>query len=141
VGDRYVMELLLENDWMLGGESSGHIIDLRYNTTGDGLMAALQVLSILSKAKKPLSALLDIEKMPQLMVNVPLNKKLDANDMSLLIEDVSFVEKSLADEGRVVLRPSGTEPVLRVMVEAKTESLTKEWVNYLVAKIKEKLSN
>ncbi|WP_395946221.1 phosphoglucosamine mutase [Caedibacter taeniospiralis] len=141
VGDRYVMELLLENDWMLGGESSGHIIDLRYNTTGDGLMAALQVLSILSKAKKPLSALLDIEKMPQLMVNVPLNKKLDANDMSLLIEDVSFVEKSLADEGRVVLRPSGTELVLRVMVEAKTESLTKEWVNYLVAKIKEKLSN
>ncbi|WP_119329406.1 phosphoglucosamine mutase [Cysteiniphilum halobium] len=139
VGDRYVMELLLENGWALGGESSGHIIDLRYNSTGDGLMAALQIFALLTKVNKPLSALVGIQKMPQLMVNVPLTKKLDANDMSLLIEDVSFVEKTLGNDGRVVLRPSGTEPVLRVMVEAKTVDLTKEWVEYLVEKVKEKL--
>ncbi|WP_151192847.1 phosphoglucosamine mutase [Cysteiniphilum sp. JM-1] len=140
VGDRYVMELLLENDWALGGESSGHIIDLRYNSTGDGLMAALQILALLTKTNKPLSMLADSQKMPQLMINVPLTKKLDANDMSLLIEDVSFVEKTLGDHGRVVLRPSGTEPVLRVMVEAKTVDLTKKWVDYLVEKVKEKLN-
>lgn len=141
VGDRYVMELLIENNWALGGESSGHIIDLRYNTTGDGLMAALQVLAFLSKAQQPLSALINIQKMPQLMVNVPLTKKLDANDMSLLIEDIRFVEKILSDDGRVVLRPSGTELVLRVMVEATTIELTKQWVNYLVKKVKEKLNS
>ncbi|WP_440993913.1 phosphoglucosamine mutase [Cysteiniphilum litorale] len=140
VGDRYVMELLLENNWALGGESSGHIIDLRYNSTGDGLMAALQILALLTKTNKPLSMLADSQKMPQLMINVPLTKKLDANDMSLLIEDVSFVEKTLGDHGRVVLRPSGTEPVLRVMVEAKTVDLTKKWVDYLVEKVKEKLN-
>ncbi|WHN65142.1 phosphoglucosamine mutase [Cysteiniphilum sp. QT6929] len=140
VGDRYVMELLLENNWALGGESSGHIIDLRYNSTGDGLMAALQILALLTKTNKPLSMLADSQKMPQLMINVPLTKKLDANDMSLLIEDVSFVEKTLGDDGRVVLRPSGTEPVLRVMVEAKTVDLTKKWVDYLVEKVKEKLN-
>lgn len=141
VGDRYVMELLLENNWALGGESSGHIIDLRYNSTGDGLMAALQILALLTKENKPLSALVGIQKMPQLMITVPLIKKLDANDMSLLIEDVSFVEKALGDDGRVVLRPSGTEPVLRVMVEAKTVDLTKKWVDYLVEKVKEKLNS
>lgn len=140
VGDRYVIEILLENNWVLGGESSGHIIDLRYNTTGDGLMAALQVLAVLSQLQQPLSTLLEIKKMPQLMINVPLDRKLDANDMSLLIEDVSFVEKSLGDNGRVILRPSGTEPVLRVMVEAKTETLTRKWTNYLVLKAKEKLN-
>ncbi len=140
VGDRYVMELLLENNWTLGGESSGHIIDLRYNSTGDGLTAALQILALLTKVNKPLSTLISSQKMPQLMVNVPLTKKLDANDMSLLIEDVSFVEKTLGSDGRVVLRPSGTEPVLRVMVEAKTVDLTKKWVDYLVEKVKEKLN-
>lgn len=140
VGDRYVMELLLENNWTLGGESSGHIIDLRYNSTGDGLTAALQILALLTKVNKPLSTLMSSQKMPQLMINVPLTKKLDANDMSLLIEDVSFVEKTLGSDGRVVLRPSGTEPVLRVMVEAKTVDLTKKWVDYLVEKVKEKLN-
>ncbi len=139
VGDRYVMEKLLQNNWMLGGESSGHIINLHYNTTGDGLMAALQVLAILSQTNQSLSSLIDVQKMPQAMINVPLTRKLDANDMSLLIEDVSFTEKALAEDGRVVLRPSGTEPVLRVMVEAKSQELAVEWVNYLVEKVKQKI--
>lgn len=139
VGDRYVMELLLENGWLLGGESSGHIINLRYNTTGDGLMAALQILTVLSEVREPLSKLLDNHKLPQRMINVPLNQKLNSDDMNLLIKDVNFVRKNLGSDGRVVLRPSGTEPVLRVMVEARTDVQVQEWLHYLVAQVKKKL--
>ena len=139
VGDRCVMEVLLQKKWHLGGEASGHIINLRYNSTGDGVMTALQVLAILSKLDRPLSELIGVKKMPQIMINVPLTRKLGADDLSLLIEDVSFVERQLGDEGRVVLRPSGTEPVLRVMVEAVSVELARKWVDYLVEKSQIKL--
>ncbi len=139
VGDRYVLEQLNLLGWKLGGEASGHVINLNYNTTGDGLLAALQLLAVLSQREQALSALSAVKKMPQVMINVPLSRKVDADDMSLLIEDVSFSEKALSDSGRVVLRPSGTEPVLRVMVEAKDKKLASKWAEYLVEKVKEKL--
>ena len=139
VGDRYVMSLLKKNQWSLGGEASGHIINLNYNSSGDGLITALQILSILSRTQRPLSALAVIKKMPQVMINVLLSRKIDAADMSLLIEDVSFAEKQLSESGRVVLRPSGTEAVLRVMVEADTSEKAQKWAEFLVEKVKEKL--
>lgn len=139
VGDRYVLEQLNLLHWKLGGEASGHVINLNYNTTGDGLLAALQLLAVLSQREQALSALSAVKKMPQVMINVPLSRKVDADDMSLLIEDVSFSEKALSDSGRVVLRPSGTEPVLRVMVEAKDKKLASKWAEYLVKKVQEKL--
>ena len=139
VGDRYVVEKLLKNRWHLGGEPSGHIVNLKYNSTGDALMATLQVLSIISKTGKCLRDLVNIEKTPQVMKNIPLTRKLDAGDMSLLIPDISFVEKELMDIGRIVLRPSGTESVLRIMVEAKDIELAKKWTEYLERKIKNKI--
>lgn len=139
VGDRYVMEQLTTRGWHIGGEASGHIINLHYNTTGDGLMAALQMLAIFSQDTRKVSEITSITKMPQIMINVPLKSKLDGDDMSLLFDDVVHAEKSLGDRGRVVLRPSGTEPVLRVMVEADEYALAEQYVNYLVEKVKEKL--
>lgn len=139
VGDRYVMEQLTTKGWSIGGEASGHIINLHYNTTGDGLMAALQMLAIFSQDNRKVSEITSMTKMPQIMINVPLKSKLDGDDMSLLFDDVVYAEKSLGDRGRVVLRPSGTEPVLRVMVEADEHTLAEQYVDYLVGKVKEKL--
>ncbi|MFZ9035210.1 MAG: phosphoglucosamine mutase [Francisellaceae bacterium] len=139
VGDRYVMEMMLDNGWCLGGEASGHIINLNFNSTGDGLMAALQVLAVISQRKASLFDLCRIKKMPQVMINVPLLRKIDAQDLSLLIEDVTFVEKAMAADGRVVLRPSGTENLLRVMVEARDDRVAQKWAHYLVDKVKEKI--
>ena len=139
VGDRYVLELLTKHHWNLGAEASGHIINLHYNTTGDGLLAGLQILAVMTKTGKSLSELVNIQKMPQVMINVPLANKIGADDLSLLIQDVSFVEKNLKNNGRVVLRPSGTEPVLRVMVEAKQKADANHWAEYLAQKVKQKI--
>ena len=139
VGDRYVLELLTKHQWSLGAEASGHIINLHYNTTGDGLLAALQILAVMAKTDQSLSDLTHIQKMPQVMINVPLIRQVGADDLSLLIQDVSFVEKNLKNNGRVVLRPSGTEPVLRVMVEAKHKADAKHWADYLVQKVTQKI--
>lgn len=139
VGDRYVMEQLSAKGWFIGGEASGHIINLHYNSTGDGLMAALQMLAIFSHDQRKVSEITHVEKMPQMMINVPLKSKLDGDDMSLLFDDVVYAEKAMGERGRVVLRPSGTEPVLRVMVEADEYSLAQQYVDYLVNKVKEKL--
>lgn len=120
VGDRYVIERLLQLKGTLGGESSGHIICLDRTTTGDGLISALQVLEAMVNSGRSLSELVnDMELYPQRLVNVPLIKGVDVLDSPLLKDAVSEVEHELGDFGRVLLRPSGTEPLLRVMVEGR----------------------
>ena len=135
VGDRYVLELLRKYNWSLGAEASGHVINLYYNTTGDALLTLLQILAIMAKTDKSLSDLSNIQKIPQVMINVPLRHQLDSSDLSLFIQDVRFVEKKLKNNGRVVLRPSGTESVLRIMVEAKYKADAQYWAEYLVGKV------
>ncbi len=124
VGDRYIMERLTAEDWILGGEPSGHIICLDRTTTGDGVVSALQVLAEMHVTGKSLAALCEgVEKFPQILVNVPLNDRLAAEVMqeACVVEAVSEAESSMGDEGRILLRPSGTEPLIRVMVEGREE--------------------
>ncbi len=118
VGDRYVMEMLLKENGVLGGEGSGHIICLDRTTTGDGIVAALQVLSEMQVSGKSLAELKSgMQKYPMELVNVRVAKKVDINKFDSIKKAVAAVEKKLGDNGRVLLRASGTEPLIRVMVE------------------------
>ena len=120
VGDRYVLELLRESGGTIGGETSGHMIVLDQTTTGDGLICALQVLSVMQQTGKKLSDLASgMPKYPQTMVNVRVAKKMNPDDSSIIRNAVVEAEGKLADTGRIVLRASGTEPVIRVMVEGQ----------------------
>ena len=123
VGDRYVLETLSETGGIIGGETSGHVICLDRTTTGDGLIAALQVLAVMRRTGKTLSELASgMAKFPQTMVNVRTEKSLDPSKSSKIRDAVCEAEGELADSGRVVLRASGTEPVIRVMVEGENAS-------------------
>ncbi|HHF7367582.1 TPA: phosphoglucosamine mutase [Legionella bozemanae] len=127
VGDRYVLEALREKDWKIGGETSGHIVCLDKTTTGDGIVAALQVLSIMVKQGKTLQQLIEgINLLPQSLVNLKTNYATLLAEHSQVIDVVRALESSLNGEGRVLLRPSGTEPLLRVMVEGMDESIVKQ---------------
>ena len=118
VGDRYVMEMLQEYSWNLGGESSGHIICLDRTTTGDAIISALQVLQILVTTQKSLrEAKSGMKKYPQILINVPVSSKIDIENTPNIQQAVKDAESDLSDSGRVLLRPSGTEPLIRVMVE------------------------
>ena len=120
VGDRYVLEMMREKGWPLGGESSGHIINARLSTTGDGIVAALQVLQALQESGEPLAALKTrMRKFPQRMINVRVGKDAAAAAHPDILEAVAQTEAQLGKHGRVLLRPSGTEPVIRVMVEGE----------------------
>jgi len=122
VGDRYVMEKLVQNDWRLGGEASGHIICLDKTTTGDGIIAALQVLDALIDAQQTLTeACAEMSIYPQTMINVPISKRIDLQHSAQIQDAVATAEAELAESGRVLLRPSGTEPLIRVMVEGQDE--------------------
>ena len=118
VGDRYVLEMLQQKHWELGGESSGHIICLDRTSTGDAIVAALQVLEVLVDQGIDLKeAKHGMSKYPQTLVNVPIQQKIDIEKSKGIKEAVNDAESQLADRGRVLLRPSGTEPLIRVMVE------------------------
>ena len=120
VGDRYVIELLRERKWLLGGENSGHIICLDKHTTGDGIVSALQVLTAMRESGKSLAELTaDLAMYPQVLLNVAVPKGFDWKKHQGIADAQSRAERSLAGRGRVLLRPSGTEPVLRVMVEGE----------------------
>lgn len=124
VGDRYVLEVLQERGWQIGGEGSGHLLFLDKHTTGDGIVSALQVLSALKRCGKTLRQCTeDIAMYPQTLINVKVKPGFDWQRNAAIVEEKTVVERELGDAGRVLIRASGTEPLLRVMVEAKTASL------------------
>lgn len=132
VGDRYVLEALHQNGWYFGGESSGHLLCLDCHTTGDGIIAALQVLTAVVRSGKTLRELThDLKMYPQVMINVPLKPSLDWQNHAELQRVRAEVEAELGDRGRVLIRASGTEPILRLMVEAETHELAKRGVERL----------
>ncbi|KJS04664.1 MAG: phosphoglucosamine mutase [Gammaproteobacteria bacterium BRH_c0] len=124
VGDRYVIESMRKNGWKLGGESSGHIVCSDLTSTGDGIVAALQVLKAMSETGKTLAELSrQMEKLPQVMINVRMKEKVAVVDLPEIRAAVVEAEAALAGNGRVLLRPSGTEPLIRVMVEGVDQEL------------------
>jgi phosphoglucosamine mutase len=134
VGDRYVLEMLHEKGWRFGGENSGHILCLDCHTTGDGLISALQVLAALSRSGKSLAeAGSDLVLFPQVVKNVKLSEKTSWQTNPALQDAVSAAETRLAGRGRVLLRPSGTEPLLRVMVEGEDAALVEKLASDIAA--------
>ena len=134
VGDRYVMQELKERGWVLGGESSGHIICLDKTTTGDGIIAGLQVLAALMQSQRPLSELKSgMSKYPQHLINVPVANRVDLASNTRVQQAVLELENQLGQQGRVLLRPSGTEPVIRVMVEGEDSSMVASLAKELAA--------
>lgn len=124
VGDRYVLQMLRETGGILGGETSGHLLSLDKATTGDGLVAALQVLAVMRQSRKGLAELAaGMQRFPQKMLNVRVAQRFDATSDPRVATAVEAAEAALAGRGRVVLRASGTEPVIRVMVEAEEEEV------------------
>ncbi|PPC89493.1 MAG: phosphoglucosamine mutase [Methylobacter sp.] len=137
VGDRYVMEMLLEHKGVIGGENSGHIICLDRTTTGDGIISALQVLVAMHESGKNLNELKSgMHKYPQVLVNVKTSKKINPDDNEDIKKAVAAVEKKLGKNGRVLLRASGTEPLVRVMVEGQDVLSVKEYANELAEAVK-----
>lgn len=138
VGDRYVLEALRESGGIIGGETSGHMICLDKTTTGDGIISALQVLAVMEKTGKPLSELAaGMPKYPQKMINVPTEQRLDPASSASIQDAIAAAEGELKDSGRVVLRASGTEPVIRVMVEGEDEQQVLKLAERLAAVVAE----
>ena len=142
VGDRYVMEELLAQNWRLGGENSGHIICLDRTTTGDGIIAALQVLAAMVESEQGVGDLLaSMEKYPQILINVQLDKQMDVMSLPPVQDAMRAAEQQLADTGRILLRPSGTEPLIRVMVEGQDSTVVEQVANDLAAVVRSSLSS
>lgn len=134
VGDRYVLEKLQEKGWLYGGESSGHLLCLDYHTTGDGIIAALQILTAMRHHGSLLRDLVaDLTMYPQKMVNVAWEQGRDWKQCAALVTAKEQLEAELGQNGRVLIRPSGTEPLLRLMVEAKDELLVNTGIDRLLA--------
>ena len=134
VGDRYVIEMMRDKGWSLGGENSGHIVCSNVTTTGDGIIAALQVLLAITTLGVPLhKAKKGMQKLPQTMINVHMAKRIDVNADATIQSAVAQIEDKLAGTGRVLLRPSGTEPVVRVMVEGQNKNQVKELAQELAS--------
>lgn len=124
VGDRYVVEEMLRHEYNFGGEQSGHLIFLKHNTTGDGILGALQLLLAMKKKERPLSELTRImEPFPQVLKNVRTAKKIVLEQLAGFPEKIAAMEKGLGPRGRILVRPSGTEPVIRVMVEGEDKNM------------------
>ena len=137
VGDRYVLEALEEKNWLLGGEGSGHLLALDKHTTGDGLISALQVLQACVATGKTMAALLsDVVLFPQVLLNVRLAKDQKWQTSPLLAKATQEVEAELGDKGRVLIRASGTEPLVRVMVEARDLEVAKRCAEKIVATLR-----
>jgi phosphoglucosamine mutase len=133
VGDRYVMEEMRKGGYNLGGEQSGHIIFLNYITTGDGMLSALQLVNVMKETGKALSELAEeMTIYPQVLRNVKVTNKEEALNNPQILNEIEAVERELGENGRVLVRPSGTEPLIRVMVEASTEEECEKYVNRIV---------
>jgi phosphoglucosamine mutase len=122
VGDRYVVEEMARGGYNLGGEQSGHLIFLDYNTTGDGVLSALQVLAVMKREGKKLSELASImTPFPQVLRNVPVCRRKDPHQIPEVAALIKKIQEKLGERGRILVRPSGTESLIRVMVEGENE--------------------
>lgn len=140
VGDRYVVEEMKKNGYNLGGEQSGHIIFLDYNTTGDGMLTGLQLVNIMKMTKKPLSELAkEMKKFPQKLVNIRVTDKYHVTENEKVKNVIEEVEKEMNGNGRILVRPSGTEPLVRVMAEAATVEACEEFVNRIAKVVEEEM--
>lgn len=140
VGDRYILDLMKRKGWFLGGESSGHIVDLGFTTTGDGVITALQILCIMQQSERTLTELKKVMiKYPQILLNVPINGFLDITQSPVIKKAINEAEKQLDGFGRILLRPSGTELMIRVMVEGRDEATISQVAEMLVAAIRQSL--
>lgn len=136
VGDRYVIEELVKRDWYLGGENSGHVINRQHHTTGDGIVAGLQVLAAMYQEQKSLEKLsCDFHKFPQILINVRFDSDKQPLESANVKSAVREVEKALAGSGRVLLRKSGTEPLIRVMVEGENEAKVKAFAQQIANEV------
>jgi phosphoglucosamine mutase len=141
VGDRYIMAELAKRHWHIGGEASGHIICSDAITTGDGVITALQVLSVIKQTKRTLADLKKgLHKYPQILVNVKVTETTDPLHNPRIHDALTGIEKNLGQTGRVLLRRSGTEPLVRVMVEGKDESHVTKLANQLAEVVKEEMA-
>ncbi len=137
VGDRYVLEMLQQKGWLLGGETSGHILCLDKHTTGDGIISALQVLHALKDSGASLAEYsADLRLYPQVMINVPVAKRIDLASARAVVETEEEAKAEMGGEGRIVLRPSGTEPLIRVMVESASEAQARKWAERIAESVK-----
>jgi phosphoglucosamine mutase len=133
VGDKYVFENMMANNHSIGGEQSGHIIFSKHATTGDGILTSLKIMEVMLEKKLKLSDMVkEVTIYPQLLVNVRVKNKKDAKEDSKVAEVIETVASELGDNGRILVRESGTEPVLRVMVEAKTDEMCKKYVDMVI---------
>jgi phosphoglucosamine mutase len=141
VGDRYVLELMLAHDLNLGGEQSGHVILRDHNTTGDGLVTALELLRIMKTTGEPLSKLrLGMRKYPQLLVNLKVRERIPLDQLPEVTETVKAIEKELGSNGRILLRYSGTEPKIRLLVETRDEALLQPMADRVLVPIRKHLA-
>jgi phosphoglucosamine mutase len=141
VGDRYVLEEMIKNDSIIGGEDSGHVIFKEHHTTGDGILTALQLLSVMKKDKKTLSELAGIIKtVPQVLINVKVKRKAPLEEIPELKSIIAEVEKELAGKGRVLVRYSGTQSVCRVMLESTNKSDTERLADKIARVVEDKLN-
>lgn len=141
VGDRNVLEAMLAKGSILGGEDSGHLIFLEHHTTGDGILSALQLLTVMIQESKPLSRLTAVmDTFPQITINVPVAAKPDLSLIPEIVGAIRSVEDSLGDKGRVLVRYSGTQPLCRIMVEGPSEDLTNSHASAIAAIVKAKLN-
>lgn len=140
VGDRYVVEEMRRGSYSLGGEQSGHIVMMDYNTTGDGLLTGAHLASIVKRSGKSLSDLTSkMKKYPQKLVNVRVSDKYGVEENAKVSEIMTKVEVEMNGEGRILVRPSGTEPLVRVMVEAKTEEDAERFVNSIAEVVEQEM--
>ncbi len=140
VGDRYVVEAMRERGAVLGGEQSGHLVFMEHNTTGDGLLAGLQILRIMRESGKKLSELAcQLRLFPQVLINVKVDNKKPFESLPAVAETVGRAESVLGDRGRVLLRYSGTEPLARVMVEGEDAAVVEGLAREIAAVIESEL--
>lgn len=138
VGDRYVLEKMMETSALLGGEQSGHIIFLAHATTGDGLLSSLKLAEVMKRTGLPLSELArEMEKQPQLLVNIKLEDKDTILAHDLVVASMKEAERKLGEQGKLVVRPSGTEPLVRIMAQGPNQDLLQEVINEISASIEQ----
>lgn len=140
VGDRYVVEEMIRGGYNFGGEQSGHLIFLDFNTTGDGIQSALQVLAIMRRRERTLSELAKVmTPLPQVLLNVKVREKKDIREIPAISSLIDGIEAGMKDEGRVLIRYSGTEPLLRIMLEGKDQEEITGWAEELAELVRKKI--